>query len=216
MNMQSRRFIIQALLLVALEFFFLTSCTTLKPFPGGPTVQTGVASWYGADFQGKRTSNREIYNMYDMTAAHRTLPFGTRVMVTNLTNGRATVVRINDRGPFVGDRLIDLSYGAASLLDMIGCGIAPVRIEVLKGQQPPNLVAPKYSVQVGAFIYEENALQVEKALKKSFKDVYVTPYETRWQVYYRVRIKASDLAGSERIARKLCDIGYRALVLEEQ
>ena len=98
-------------------------------------VQTGTASWYGPGFHGKRTSNGEIYDQNDMTAAHQTLPLGTRVAVTNLQNGRQVEVRINDRGPFVKDRAIDLSYAAARTLDMIGPGTAPVRIEVLGDQR---------------------------------------------------------------------------------
>jgi rare lipoprotein A len=95
------------------------------------TTQTGIASWYGPGFHGRRTSSGEIYNQYDLTAAHQTLPHGTHVRVTNLTNGRIVLVRINDRGPFVDDRIIDLSYAAARQIDMIGPGTAAVRMEVL-------------------------------------------------------------------------------------
>jgi rare lipoprotein A len=91
----------------------------------------GMASWYGKDYHGKRTSSGEIYNMYDHTAAHKTLPMNTRVRVTNLRNGRSTVVRINDRGPFSDDRIMDLSYAAAKDLGMVGAGVVPVEIEVL-------------------------------------------------------------------------------------
>jgi len=112
------------------------SCSRLNYFPNGG-AETGVASWYGPDFHGKLTSNKEIYDMYDMTAAHRILPFGTVVMVTNLDNGRTATVRINDRGPFVGDRIIDLSYATARVLDMVGPGTARVRLEVLRNVSPP-------------------------------------------------------------------------------
>lgn len=91
----------------------------------------GNASWYGPDFHGKFTSNGETYNMYDMTAAHKTLPMNTIVKVTNLTNNLSTVVRINDRGPFIATRIIDLSKTAASKINMIGAGTAPVKLEVL-------------------------------------------------------------------------------------
>src|SRR5437773_7085951 len=94
------------------------------PVAGG--VQVGVASWYGPGFHGNRTANGEIYDQYELTAAHRSLPHGTRVMVTNLMNGRAVEVRINDRGPFVGGRVIDLSYAAARAIDMVGPGTARV------------------------------------------------------------------------------------------
>jgi rare lipoprotein A len=91
----------------------------------------GWASWYGPGFDGNATASGERFNQYDLTAAHRHLPFGTRVRVTNMDNGRTVVVRINDRGPFVGDRVIDLSKGAAQVLGVIGSGVAPVQVDVL-------------------------------------------------------------------------------------
>lgn len=193
----------------------LTSCASVRVVPGG-NVQTGAASWYGPDFQGKRTSNKEIYDMYDMTAAHKTLPFGTRVMVTNLDNSRTAVVRINDRGPFIEGRIIDLSYAAARVLDMVESGVAPVRLEILRGQQPPGLTAPKYSVQVGSFISKANARALENELKRTFRNVYITEYATPHQVYYRVRIKASDLESSRDIAQRLSESGHIVLILEEE
>ncbi len=106
----------------------------------------GIASWYGPDFHAKKTSNGEIYNMYDMTAAHKTLPMNTVVKVDNLENGKSTVVRINDRGPFVSGRIIDLSNKAANAISMIGVGTAKVRVTVLgyngelENTQAPNIV----------------------------------------------------------------------------
>ncbi len=95
------------------------------------TVASGTASWYGARFQGRRTANGERFDKNGMTAAHRSLPFGTRVRVTNRRNGRAVVVRINDRGPFTGGRVIDLSRSAAREIGMVNSGTAPVSIEVV-------------------------------------------------------------------------------------
>ncbi|MBB4053703.1 rare lipoprotein A [Devosia subaequoris] len=92
---------------------------------------SGIASWYGPGFHGRTTANGERYNMHEMTAAHKTLKFGTKVKVTNNTNGKSVVVRINDRGPYVGERVIDLSRSAANAIDMIGPGTANVTIEVL-------------------------------------------------------------------------------------
>ncbi len=103
--------------------------------PVGPLVistHSGEASWYGPGFYGNRTASGEVFRPGTMTAAHRTLPFGTRVRVTNLWNGRKAVVRINDRGPFAGDRVIDLAHGAASELGLTSSGIAQVRLEVLR------------------------------------------------------------------------------------
>jgi rare lipoprotein A len=95
-------------------------------------VQEGVASYYAGDFHGRKTANGEVYDMHAMTAAHQALPFNSRVMVTNLDNGKRVVVRINDRGPFVKERIIDLSYGAAKKIGMIGPGTARVKLEVLE------------------------------------------------------------------------------------
>jgi rare lipoprotein A len=100
--------------------------------PLGPVVEEGVASYYADQFNGRQTSNGEIYDMYALTAAHPTHPFNTRVKVTNLDNGRSVVLRINDRGPFLKDRIIDVSYTAAKQLQMIGTGTAQVRIEVIE------------------------------------------------------------------------------------
>ncbi len=94
-------------------------------------IRQGIASWYGPGFHGRRTANGERFDSRGMTAAHRYLPFGTRVRVTNLNNGRSAVVRINDRGPFAGNRIIDLSAGAARAVGMVRSGIAPVRLEIL-------------------------------------------------------------------------------------
>ncbi len=94
-------------------------------------VEEGIASWYGKDFHGRKTSNGEIYDMYAMTAAHKTLPLGVYVRVENLQNGAQVVVRVNDRGPFVRGRVIDLSHTAASQLGVVGPGTAPVRVEAL-------------------------------------------------------------------------------------
>jgi peptidoglycan lytic transglycosylase len=97
--------------------------------------ETGVASWYGKRFNRKRTSSGERFNMYKMTAAHKTLPLATNVLVTNLVNGKKVIVKVNDRGPFVGNRVIDLSYGAAKKLGMVGLGTAAVNIKVLNGKK---------------------------------------------------------------------------------
>lgn len=95
-------------------------------------VMTGPASWYGPGFHGRKTANGERFNMHELTAAHRSLPFGTKVRVTNQKNGKSVVVRINDRGPYAGGRVIDLSRGAAQALSMVGAGVAPVKLQVLR------------------------------------------------------------------------------------
>lgn len=136
----------------------------------------GRASWYGPNFHGKKTSNGEDYNMWQMTAAHKTLPMNTVLRVTNKDNGRSVVVRINDRGPFVGTRIIDLSKKAASELDMLASGTAPVKLEVLgfnkKGQtkisktslQPEikEQIMGEYALQIGSFSKIEGAISYQE------------------------------------------------------
>jgi len=186
----------------------------VETHPGG-YVQTGMASWYGEEFHGKQTSSREIYDMNGLTAAHNSLPLGTFVAVTNLNNGQSVVVRINDRGPFVKNRVIDLSYAAARAIDMIGPGTAPVRIEVLADISPP-LAALRFLVQAGSFIGRDNAEAMRKELARQFADVYVSTFETAQQVYYRVRIRAKDRDTAETIARALMEKGYTAIIFEEK
>jgi rare lipoprotein A len=154
--------------------------------PGGPGIysEQGVASWYGPPFHGRQASDGEVFDMNQMVAAHRTLPFGSIVRVTNMNNGRQTEVRIIDRGPFVAGRIIDLSLAAARAIDMVGSGIAPVRIEVLSG---PVAAGGSFSVQVGAFRERDNA----DRLRGQFKDrypVYIQEYDTPGGHFYRVRI----------------------------
>ncbi|HSC44817.1 MAG TPA: septal ring lytic transglycosylase RlpA family protein, partial [Candidatus Acidoferrum sp.] len=111
-------------------------------------MEEGNASWYGAPFHGRRASNGEIYDMNKLTAAHRTMAFNTMVRVTNLTNGKTVVVRITDRGPFIENRIIDLSRAAAETIESIGPGVVPVRLEVVSGNDP---FGGYFTVQVGAF-----------------------------------------------------------------
>jgi rare lipoprotein A len=196
----------------------LTSCAHLiPPSTVGSHALSGLASWYGEDFQGRFTSNREIYNMFDMTAAHKTLPFGTQVMVTNLNNGKSVAVRINDRGPFVGERIIDLSYAAARVIDMVGCGVAPVRLDILSAASPAAArgLLPRYSVQVGSFAYEDNARDLERRLRAKYADVVLSPYASATRTYYRVRVIAKDRDASLRLAQVLSEDGYKVILLEE-
>jgi len=144
-----------------------------------------VASWYGVPFDGHRTSDGEIYDMHAFTAAHRTLPFGSIVRVTNLRNGLQTEVRINDRGPFVANRVIDLSLSAAQAIQMVGPGTAPVRLEVISG---PNPTQGYFGVQVGAFANRENADRLEAQLAARYSSVSVATYDSPNGVFYRVRV----------------------------
>jgi rare lipoprotein A len=116
---------------LAVCFLIASGCATTRPLAEGPRPEFGIASYYGHSHHGLRTASGERFDMHEMTAAHRTLPFGTRVRVTNLENGRAVVVTINDRGPWKKDRIVDVSYEAARELHMIGTGTARVRVDVL-------------------------------------------------------------------------------------
>ncbi len=138
-------------------------------------VQEGIASWYGRDFHGKLTSNGEVYDMNALTAAHKTLPFNSVVLVTHRESGESVTVRINDRGPFVGERIIDLSHGAANKLGMVETGTAPVHLRVIRGAQssPPRNAAGTsakkgiYSVQVGVFEDLDNARKISHQFNNS-------------------------------------------------
>lgn len=135
--------------------------------------EEGIASWYGKAFHGKKTANGETYDMYAMTAAHKLLPFNTQVRVTNLRNGKSIITRINDRGPFVEKRVIDLSYTGAKNLGMLGTGTAPVRIESVgavsgisrSGRSGTFEMRGTFYVQVGAFANKQNAVRLASRIK---------------------------------------------------
>jgi rare lipoprotein A len=167
--------------------------------PANGWTEDGVASWYGYPFQGRRTSNGEVYDMHEFTAAHRTLPFNAMVRVTNLTNGKQTEVRINDRGPFVANRVIDLSLSAAQAIEMVGPGTARVRLEVISG---PNPSVGYFGVQVGAFLVQENAARLKAQLESRYPPVSVVPFESPNGTFYRVRIGRLT---SEEAARSLAE-----------
>ncbi|MCC6857483.1 MAG: septal ring lytic transglycosylase RlpA family protein [Bryobacterales bacterium] len=133
------------------------------------SVESGIASWYGNPYHGRAAANGEIYDMEAMTAAHRTLPFGTWVRVLNLTNNRTVEVRITDRGPFVDGRVIDLSRAAARAIEMIGPGTAPVRLEIIRRPAAaPAEAVEAYAVQVGAFQVYENAQRLRLAMEQRY------------------------------------------------
>lgn len=178
-------------------------------------VQTGMASWYGPGFHGNRTSSGEIYDQYDLTAAHQTLPLGTRVAVTNTQNGKEVEVRINDRGPFVKDRAIDLSYAAARTVGMIGPGTVPVRIEVL-GMGGVQLASAAYAVQVGAFADRDNALRLKRTLERRFDGVYLATLDGAAGRHYRVRMgRFGRREDAVALARSVTPLGLSAIIVED-
>jgi rare lipoprotein A len=179
-------------------------------------VATGVASWYGPTFDGLRTSDGDRYDMYAMTAAHKTLPIPCYARVTNLSNGRSIVVKINDRGPFVANRLIDLSYVAAAKLDMLATGTALVEVRAITPGNPLELTrvaespAPTLYVQVGAYGVPEHAEQVVARLHAAgLAGAFVFgPPVVRGHLY-RVRIgPVSGVPEFDRLVARLTALGY--------
>lgn len=162
--------------------------------------EEGIASWYGPDFHGRKTSNGEVYDMHDLTAAHKTLPMNIYVQVTNRGNGRQSVVRINDRGPFVKGRIIDLSYAAARDLGVVGPGTAPVLIEALgyreeavagravTYRQPSSYAVGPFTVQVGAFTVLANAQRLAEELRRSYGEASIVEGWVSGQKFHRVRV----------------------------
>ena len=174
---------------------------------------SGVASWYGKDFHGKKTSNGEIYNMNDMTSAHKTLPMNTMLKVTNVKNNKSVVVRVNDRGPFVGTRIIDLSYLAATRLELVANGTGPVTLEVIgfagivapEGSTKQSVEVGDYFIQIGAFRNKEGATkfaQSNQNINNRYNAV-VKEGILENQPIYRVWLKgfASDAEASDFIAK---------------
>jgi len=145
-----------------------------------------VDSWYGVPYHGRRAANGEIYDMYKLTAAHRTLPFETVVRVTNLKNGKHVDVRITDRGPFVEGRIIDLSLGAARELDMVGAGIAPVRLVLVSAITNP--ASGFFTVQVGAFLSRDNAERLRRQMEERYSFAVIQEYDAPQGLFHRVRV----------------------------
>ena len=191
--------------------------------------QKGIASWYGKKFHGRKTSNGEIYNMYGISAAHKTLPFNTVVRVHNLDNNAKIDVRINDRGPFVRGRIIDLSYGAARKLGMVGPGIARVEIAALgavKGPSDMKKKSPSYSpieheqgiftFQVGAFRDKSNAEKLRAKLDASYQNAHITTYDSPDGLFYRVRVgRFSNLEDARRGEAILIREGFDPFIVAE-
>lgn len=158
------------------------------PNAAGQKIEEGVASWYGPKFHGKLTANGEQFDMHQLTAAHRTLPFNSMVKVENLSNGQSVLVRINDRGPFAKNRIIDLSKKAASEIEMIGSGTANVVLmlmnESLKNSPETDLKTATYTVQLGSFIKKTKAFEHSRKIAGSRVEPIDRPSQTLYRVYY--------------------------------
>jgi rare lipoprotein A len=208
------------------------SCAGKTPLPGAPATvaqpvpaasppaqqhdqiyrETGTASWYGADLHGRPTASGETFDMNGISAAHRTLPLGTVIRVTNLDNYKTIDVRLTDRGPFVRSRVLDLSYGAARALDFVRAGTARVTIETIEPVRGDGV----FTVQAAAFVEEEQAKTLKGRLQMKYETVFIIPGETSLGKLYRVRVgmyPTEEKAG--RIAAKLALDGLEPVVMRK-
>ncbi len=240
LSMRRKLALITAALMALAVLIALSGCGTKRPDTGIPAKtrdsyrvngkwyhpitdsdgfhQSGTASWYGAAFHGKKTANGETYNMHARTAAHKTLPLGTFVLVRRLDNGKETIVRINDRGPFVRGRVIDLSRRAARDIDMIGPGTAPVEIAAMeKGiagssrgdKEHEDFYTGDFAVQVGAFVHKSLAEKLCTKLRSRYEHVFITTVRRHEQLFYRVRVgRFRSLAKAEQAEARLVLTGY--------
>ncbi len=199
----------------------LSSCYSItrpriEPTPPPGMVQRGIASWYGPGFHGKLTSSGEVFDQNKMTAAHRSLPLGSRVLVTNERNGRRVEVTINDRGPFVPGRIVDLSKAAAVRLGMLEAGTAPVRVEVLN-LPPDSSYRVKYAVQIASFTEQRRAHRLISSLTTRFDDAYLSEVKADETTYFRVRLGPyTSRQEAEALAQQLAALGWPGVVVEEQ
>lgn len=194
-----------------LILIIFVSCTTaVEEKKESLFEEEGLASWYGKEYHGQKTSSGEIFNMYDFTAAHRTLPFGTYVEVFSYETGKSVKVRINDRGPFLPGRIIDLSYAAAKELGILSSGISKVKISA--DRKPEEYFdIKKYNIvlQVGAFKIKENAEKLKENLSKKYKRV----YSEEFNEFTRVLIGPfQDEKEIEKIYNSLKEEGFSPLI----
>ncbi len=183
----------------------LSACTTARPPTRvGKKFESGTASWYGPKFQGRRTANGEIYDMFEFTAAHKELPFGTVVEVRSLDSGKSVEVRINDRGPFVGGRIIDLSRAAADAIDMIGPGTAKVELYLVSGA-----LSEVFTVQVAAFRQPGHARELAEKLRGAFGPVRIAAGEG----WHRVQVgRFSRREDAVELRQRLRREGYSGTI----
>ena len=175
--------------------------TAEQPEPRGSAVssEVGIASWYGPPYTNRKAADGSIYNQNAMTAAHRTLPMGTIVRVTNLSNGESVVVRITDRGPFIDGRIIDLSLAAAKMIDVYRAGIAKVRVEAFappEGSDP----AGRWCVQIGAFLDPADAVQLKNDLMRRYAAAKVIEFAGPTGHWVRINPPNGDRATADKIA----------------
>ena len=202
---------------------YIINNRSYSPLPSAEGfVEKGLASWYGADFHGRLTSNGETYNMHAISAAHKLLPMHTVLLVKNLDNGKEIVVRVNDRGPFVQGRIIDLSYAAAQKISLIKTGTARVRITAL-GETKLNkktgkrhfkkhadLRSGEYFVQIGAFTEKYNALSLQEKFLDKGHNIVIKKVLVKGKTFYRVQVYVGKTLGNARKSEQILrEKGYR-------
>jgi rare lipoprotein A len=194
---------------ITASFLFITGCgASGGTVSSGSTLESGVASWYGPGFHGKQTANGERYNQNDMTAAHKTLPFNTVVRVTNLDNGKSVRVRINDRGPYVDNRVIDLSRRAAERIDMVDSGVARVRIQLVKEGDRPitrsnSSSRETFTVQLASYNTRNEAREAASKIPGSRVDEGVVNGRAVFRVYHGTyRTKEEAERNRQRLSRQ--------------
>lgn len=197
---------------------------TYYPIPNSEGFeQTGIASWYGSDFHGRKTSNGETYDMYELTAAHKTLPMNTFLLVKNLDNNREMTVRINDRGPFHKGRIIDMSKTGANNLGFIEQGTAKVKIialgeatrsrrggkETTKFKQHPDFQSGDFFIQIGSFTEKSNASRLKDRMAKAGRTSVIQKFDRGDLIFFRVQVEAGiNLGAAERLAKNLNENGF--------
>jgi len=212
-------------LLIVSNVLFIVSCASVPPPPLTPEsgAQYVTASWYGQKFHGRPTSSGERYDMYGLTAAHKEMKFGTKLRVTNPDNNKSVTVIVNDRGPFIAGRDLDLSYGAAKAIGFNVKGVGSVKIEYLERDMryarripfaPSKAsISGGVTIQVGSFANESYAGRLKEGLETNYRDVYITTVLLNSTQYYRVRIGKFDTYESAySFAEKLADEGYNTFI----
>ena len=210
-----RRYIV---FIITISFFMSSSCASAR-YETGAKPRYAVASWYGPDFHGRPTASGEIYDMNAFTCAHREYPFGTKLKITYLSTAKTTSCLVNDRGPFIDGRDIDLSYAAAKDLGLIPAGTGAVRIEYM-GRDNSYIREVRdisntdlVTIQVGSFKDLTNATRLKIALELKYDKIYITEADVKGNRYYRVRVGTFRIRGEAlRFANVLTDEGYDTLI----
>lgn len=222
-NDSSRISAASRLLIATLPLLLTVGCSAnrrpeISPGFGRP-MQSGVASWYGPGFHGRRTASGERFDMNDLTAAHPSLPFGTRLQVRNARTGQHVIVRVNDRGPFKKNRILDLSYAAARAVGVYGPGTAYVELYPAPAEPDPpvsydvvtaSIAPPHYTVQVGAFSDAARAVELHRQIARIYPEVFVHSDGT-WN---RVQVGLfTDRTQAESLRRELAVMGLTSVVI---